>query len=497
LRVIAAIGEPAVEPVFRGSLPRTPRGGKARIPWAGHALTCYLKAKAVPFLALKLGEGEVDERRVASWALWSIIRYQGTGRHDPATMARQLRDAIADDPEKYVVDYAGGALGSLKDVRALPVLVELLEDAHPLVRSMAARALGGMKEKARPHLDAMVPLLGDDDEDVRKEAYGVVTRVCGADEAAGTILESVSDRTLGLEEGRAVVLALHWSRTPEAIPFMLRVLGGGDRQSRHMAASYLSHQSDERAVEVLFEALHDENEKVRLHAVKGMGRWKVDRSYERVLEIAKSDAYDLASAKAVTALGHIGDPRAVPFLVQVLGTSGSPRYGLNTYSRLAAEALARIGTREAYDALYGGLFRDVSRRACIEGWLLRADEDHIDAFIARHSGRPAGNETASRILGGFLKENEVLPLTPDETGRRKIAEFLASVPDLETLTSDARRLHLRDPAEDGGYTIWRDRIARVLFAQKPVGFCDTVRMTTVHYVKTKGEWRRVGAHPSR
>ena len=159
LRVIAAIGGPAVEPAFKGSLPHTLRGGKARIPWASHALTCHLKEEAVPLLARKLQGGAVDERRVASWALWSIIRYHGTGRHDPAIMAKELRDAITGDPERYVAEYASGALGSLKDVRALPVLAELLDDAHPLVRAMAARALGGMEEKARPYLDSIVPLL--------------------------------------------------------------------------------------------------------------------------------------------------------------------------------------------------------------------------------------------------------------------------------------------------------------------------------------------------
>ena len=83
--IIGAIGEPAAEAIFAGSV-SDPKTGKPPIPLASGVLTNYLKTTSIPVLIAKLREGSDEERNVASWALSQITYYHGVGDHDPAEL---------------------------------------------------------------------------------------------------------------------------------------------------------------------------------------------------------------------------------------------------------------------------------------------------------------------------------------------------------------------------------------------------------------------------
>ncbi len=58
-RILGAIGEPAVEIVFAGCVPEA-GSTRARVSYAGQVLTGYLHTAALPHLAVKVREGELE-----------------------------------------------------------------------------------------------------------------------------------------------------------------------------------------------------------------------------------------------------------------------------------------------------------------------------------------------------------------------------------------------------------------------------------------------------
>jgi len=70
----------------------------------------------------------------------------------------------------------------------------------------------------------------------------------------------------------------------------------------------------------LFSAVADRSDKVRLHAVKALGRIGDRNSQPVLLNLLKSDPMPLVQACAAMELGHIGDVRAIPPLIEALST---------------------------------------------------------------------------------------------------------------------------------------------------------------------------------
>lgn len=127
------------------------------------------------------------------------------------------------------------------------------------------------------------------------------------------------------------------------IPALVRHLGNADPSVRWQAADALG-ACGERAVPPLILALMSRSVPVRLGAAGSLGAIRDSRATGPLTELAGHDASPEVRWAAVLALGEIGSPDPVPFLVSLLGDPDRyVRYG-------AATALGRLGWEPENDA---------------------------------------------------------------------------------------------------------------------------------------------------
>jgi hypothetical protein len=137
-----------------------------------------------------------------------------------------------------------------------------------------------------------------------------------------------------------------------AVEPLIVALHNDNKWIRREAAFNLGHLGDLRAVNPLISILNDESASVRVHTVQALGKLS-DLSVVPPLLRALQDANWFVRVSAAQALGQIGDSRAIPRLIELLSDieQGATEYERQHVFDAAAEALERIGTSEALEAV--------------------------------------------------------------------------------------------------------------------------------------------------
>jgi HEAT repeat protein len=199
---------------------------------------------------------------------------------------------------------AAEALGSIRDVAAVPALVKALVDRSDAVRYCAAQALGSIGDVSA--VPALIEALKDRSANVR----------CQAVQSLGELGDVA------------------------AVPALLEVLLGSDPFAREYAAQGLGKLGDVAAVPALMEALQHDNADVRSGAAEALGEiWDV--AAIPALAQALRDEDWMVRTSAVEFLDRVADVTAVGPLIQALKDSDG------YVRRKAAHALLRIGGTDA------------------------------------------------------------------------------------------------------------------------------------------------------
>jgi HEAT repeat protein len=127
-----------------------------------------------------------------------------------------------------------------------------------------------------------------------------------------------------------------------AVPALMPLLHDKVKAVRAEAATALAAIGP-AAVPALVEALKHEEWLVRLHAVEALGKVKAPAAVPPLLFVLFNDRDSAVREDSVRALGEIGSPETVEFLVTVLKDP--------TLRPLAVEALGRIGDHRAVPVL--------------------------------------------------------------------------------------------------------------------------------------------------
>lgn len=168
-----------------------------------------------------------------------------------------------------------------RDLAAVPGLIGKCAAPEASARRAAASELGriGSPDSA----PALVKLLKDEDGDVRVEA----------------------------------IIALGWLQAKEAVPDLIAHASGNDPRMRRRAVQALGQIGDSRAIAPLLGMLADKDYFVRENAILALGWLKAKEAVPELLKIAST--FDRRNAgqrglmvSAIRALGHIGDPAALP-----------------------------------------------------------------------------------------------------------------------------------------------------------------------------------------
>jgi HEAT repeat protein len=314
------------------------------------------------------------------------------------------------------------------------------------LRAFCMLAKGHTKELAKWGKTAVQPLikaLSDDEEWVRQTAARALG-VIGDARAVVPLIKALGDGNKHVrgyaasaldklewkpdtDEFRAAYLIASndWKSLVEwgepAVQWLIEALRDEDGDVSWHAASALGEIGDARAVEPLIKALRDEDGDVSWHAASALGEIGDARAVEPLIKALRDNS------SAAKALVNIGDARAVEPLIKALGDKDSD------VRQRGAEALGEIGDERAVEPLIAAL--------------------SVDGAYVRYSAAEALGQYAKEALKmlekrGKLGESAVEPmiklLTNSNLGARnyaasmlgKMGDRRAVKPLIEVLGSD-------------------------------------------------------------
>lgn len=215
-------------------------------------------------------------------------------------------------------------LGAMARADSSRAALPALKDAAVVVRATAARAI--LSLPATEAAAALLPLLADKDEFVRREAAYALgqTRSHMAVEALAIAL--ARDREAGVRGAAAVALGQIGDEA--ATPVLTEAIG------RRIARTGFLNRITFRRTE--------ENEFVRRSAAVALGQMKSRAAVPALITaLANERAGDDVRREAARALGLIGDPAAIPVLRAALATRDP------YLSEIASEAIRKLESRQA------------------------------------------------------------------------------------------------------------------------------------------------------
>jgi HEAT repeat protein len=233
------------------------------------------------------------------------------------------------------------ALGEMRDVRAVEVLVAALKNEAAPMREAAAEALGkiGDVRAVKP----LIAALGDEDRCVRKAA-AMALGMIGDARAVTPLISALSDEDHSIRGAAAI--ALGQIGDARAVVPLLETLKDKEAWVRQATIWGLAKIGDARCVAPLIAALKDKRGDVRETAAEALG-WIGDVRAVEPLIAALADRR--VRRAVVQALGEIGDTRAVSSLLVALEDQDS------LVREAAVKALAKLGDAQAVKPLVAAL----------------------------------------------------------------------------------------------------------------------------------------------
>lgn len=197
---------------------------------AAEALGVITDSRAVEPLISVLNDQESNVRREAAYTLGKI--------EDSRAVMPLI--AILNDQERAVRGIAALALGYIKDSCAVKSLIDTLKDKDEYVRMNVAGALGEIKDSRA--VEPLIPILKDQDKYVRKNAA----------EALGEEFYTKNDEP--------------------RIKALFATLCDRSEEVRHEAATSLAKIGGSMVIELLINALDDQNYYARDHVIHALKR---------------------------------------------------------------------------------------------------------------------------------------------------------------------------------------------------------------------------------
>ena len=346
------------------------------------------REETVEFQSLRPGGTDGRERRISKGErfIW-VVRHGALPGGNPGLLGVK---ALADTPgnrqavensiapgappevreqmwrlcSQYVEDRVRGAemLGEMRAIEAVPLLIERLDDdtrfipgvprGTPLVRSVsqaAGRSLVAIGEAA---VDPLKAALKHDKPIIRVRSARLLVEM-GQPDGRETLLTAANDRTFDAKARWEALDALADLGVRDIVPTLIEELKLG---SMFWAPMLLGRLGDERATEPLAEVLRapqDVSVSALEAVIEALGKiGKAPKDLDGMLAALKNKRREVRSETA-RALGHLGDRRAVPSLVEALHDPDP------VVRRHASRAVGEIGDASALPPLRQ-LLRDES-----------------------------------------------------------------------------------------------------------------------------------------
>ena len=358
-------------------------------------------AAAEPLIkALKDNETDHDVRRLAAWALGEIGDSDAVKPY-VSDAVKQLIAAL-DDGEWSVRKEAAEALGKIGDSDAVKRLINVLEnDDYYDVCEAAAKALGEIGKS-----DAVKSLIrvleGDQDGQMREAAAEALGEIGDSDAIKPLINVLEKDGDYFVLEAAAEALGAIGD--PHAVDPLIKILEDNEMEGRgpvhRAAAKALGSIGHPQAINPLIKRLRDVWAGPR--AAWALGKIGDPQAVNSLIAASQDDWLDVARV-AIWALGKIGGPSAMERLTAALG-DGFLR-------KVAAQALSRIGDREAVDPLIDAL-RSEARRVRRKKAQVMLDVFRVEESLSEDDSGGEDDDALDALAEalGQLGEPAVAPL---------------------------------------------------------------------------------------
>ena len=235
--------------------------------------------------------------------------------------------------------------------------LEALRTGEESVRRRVVEDLG--RSGAQEAISPLLLAVADESWPVRQAA---ADRLSGfPEEALLPALEGAlrDDENAGM---RNAAMEIYVRLGPVATEPLLGLLGDPDEEVRNFATIMLGSLRDPRAIDPLIGAMRDPDVNVRHAAAASLGQIGAREAVLPLIDALKAEPW--LQYPAIHALGEIGDPRAAPALLELLGDE--------FFRGPALEALGRLADRDALPRIVPYLYdpepalRNLAVRAVVE-----------------------------------------------------------------------------------------------------------------------------------
>jgi HEAT repeat protein len=301
---------------------------------------------------------------------------------------------LLDDNDSWVRRKAVEAICKLKDKSTLPKLREVVAREKDIGTIKAIiDAIGEFGESRDAEL--LLEFVKSEDMVLRQMSTAAVMNIADSS-LVPKVVELLMVDSVNLR--RAAVDILNGLKDPKTAGALVKALKDGDWWVREMATDALSALGGEKISSMIMGLLNDGDEYVRRSAVEFFCRVKDEAAFELLVGLLDDKDWWVRE-KAITALGLIGDPKAIPHLEKLTGDS-EVKWALPS-------ALKKMGTKAALKPL-SALMKDGQRQirlAAIEAVASIADPDALTLI------KSAALDDDPEVVGVALKTLR------DKTGR--------------------------------------------------------------------------------
>ena len=300
-----------------------------------------------------------------------------------------------------------------------------LRDNNKMVRGAALKALA--TRDADVDISKVAHLLHDPDLDVQAKAVDVIVRINHPDTVKFLVnaLKDESEYTR-----RAAVEVLNEIGDEDSVKDLLAAIKDDDWWVRSRAGDALAEIGGPRVVNSVLRLINDKDEDIRRTAIEILNATKSDAAVDHLMK-ATDDSDWWVRERAVDALAEIGNTKAVPKLVGMLGSNAKT-------DTVVVRALAKLGDKSVLSKLIP-LLTNPERAVQLEAIKTishLADEKHAETIRAVLSKiKQKDDPTVINIADKAIKEIDAkFSLSVMEENRR--AEKLADAGGTRTLLLD-------------------------------------------------------------
>ena len=304
---------------------------------AADALGETFHAGALAPLCALLKDPDDEVREEAAHGLQWIA---GFGEVRDTVIFAPLCEALGDSSVK-VRENAIGALGSLRDKRAMPLIEEFLKDEESGIRCAALEAIASIDKAGG--IGHLVEALGDADMRVRETAARALEHM----ECFSSMPAAIKQKLFGIVASPGEVnylvrcsLAKGIAGDPDATPVLIEALRDGNQYVREAAAQAFADKPDKRALQPLLAGLDDAEDVVQAASALALAALGDSAAVEPLGTMLKAGVSPYVRRRVVWALSFFDHP-SVPGLLRLALQDEDPRV-----QETAEEALRQFGGRE-------------------------------------------------------------------------------------------------------------------------------------------------------